>query len=224
MPKIAHERNRKAGFAIFCSINTRLSEVINFHRQFGRRQFSVRKAPEKVWRWPGCGVWNTGIDAFRPYLKPSKIRKNDGPILIKEKNMNIKGNKRSFKLRFVIKHPDIPMDVISAKLGLLPHHGYSAGDSRITPKENSLPGFNIGTFWGYNPNIADELHFFDASTKFARSMIIHSDFLTSVVNSGGVVGLYIDVLQPKNVGDILRPADMMLFASLGITLGIEFFP
>lgn len=144
--------------------------------------------------------------------------------MIKEKNMNLRGNKRSFKLRFVIKHPDIPMEVITVKLGLQPHHGYSAGESRMTPKGNSLPGFNIGTFWGHNPDIDDQLHFFDAATKFAGSMSMHSDFLTSVVNSGGIVVLYIDVLQPKNIGDVLRPADMMLFASLGMTLGIEFFP
>ncbi|NHZ38556.1 hypothetical protein [Massilia aquatica] len=144
--------------------------------------------------------------------------------MVNEKKKNLKGNLPLFKLRFVIKHPHIPMDLITAKLGLQPHLGWSTGDSRMTPDGKSLPGFNNETFWGCNPDIVDELHFFDAATKFGRSMSIHADFLTSVVKSGGIVGLYIDVLQPKNVGDILRPADMMLFASLGITLGIEFFP
>ncbi|MCY0910406.1 hypothetical protein [Massilia antarctica] len=144
--------------------------------------------------------------------------------MIEENSKNRTSSKVPFKLRFVIKHPGIPKEVISSTLGLVPHHGHSVGEARMTPAGNHLPGNHRETFWGYNPDINENSRFFDAALAFARSISAHADFLNSISKTDGIVGLYIDVLAVKNIGDILKPTDMMLFSSLGITLGIEFFP
>ena len=129
-----------------------------------------------------------------------------------------------FKLRFVIKHPTILFSTISETLNLQPHHGHSVGEDKVTLKGKKLEGQWKETFWGYTKEFDGDFYFFDSAVEFCTVLKKHVNFLMSIKDTGGKLGLYVDLIECKNIGDTLNPESMMLFASLGITLGIELFP
>ena len=131
---------------------------------------------------------------------------------------------RKYILRFVIKHPKLSYNSISSELGLEGERGYSVGAPRETPTGQRLDGTWQETSWGYFPIFEENSYFFESAVKFVRSISKHSEFLQSVSRSGGLVALYIDVFGGKNTGDVIKPDDMALFVSTGITLGVEVFP
>ncbi len=129
-----------------------------------------------------------------------------------------------FVLRFVIKHRSMSFSFITEQLGMQPTHGFNVGEPRRTPKGNLLGGANNETFWGYNKKVYRHRDFFGYAVKFVESLQERHAFITDIRSSGGTVAVYIDLTGAKNIGSFLTTEQLAYIASVGIDVGVEYFP
>ena len=129
----------------------------------------------------------------------------------------------SFIIRMVIKHPAVTMQEITDRLAVCPQHGHNVGEPRKTPKGRPLSGTNPETFWSYAERIEDRRDFFTAALEFLERLKAHAEFLKNIKTTGGVVALYIDLINCTSIGDIIRPEQMSAFLEFGVDLGVEVF-
>lgn len=130
----------------------------------------------------------------------------------------------SFVLRLVIKHPSLSLIAISNEMPIERHQGHGVGEKRKTPKGTELEGVYGETFWGYSEHIYGRRDFLSCATSLLDSLQGKRDFFLDVVSSGGKVAVYVDILDGKNIGDVLTPKQLESFSLMGVELGVEFFP
>lgn len=129
-----------------------------------------------------------------------------------------------FEIRLLIKHPRIHPDLITKKLGLMPHMAHLAGTPRKTPIGTPLPSVYRESAWGYSFRVDGKRHFFEDVVKLIEAVEPHAGFLSEIADTGGSVSLIVSLPGEINIGDTLPIQELARLSMLKIDLGIEVFP
>lgn len=125
-----------------------------------------------------------------------------------------------------ITHPEIDPETVTKRLNINPTISHKAGDSRRTPKGNSLPGFNKETFW---------MHVIDAEisdqSKSLLSLLVDmnqrisfaQDYLREIEETGGSIEYFIGWFSGVNSGDVFNWQFLEKCAALRISLAFDVY-
>ena len=135
-----------------------------------------------------------------------------------------KPRKEIYNVILMINHPTERLEVITAALGMEPHHERQAGQPRTTPTGTPLPGVNRETYWGFSDGIAGHRYFFETVVELLEKLEAAAEYMQYLLGSGGRINLVVHLPGHTNIGDSLAPADLLKMGRLGIGLGVEVFP
>ena len=135
-----------------------------------------------------------------------------------------KPRKEIYTVILMIHHPTERLDVITAALGMEPHHERQAGQPRTTPTGTLLPGVNRETYWGFSDGIAGHRYFFETVVELLEKLEAAAEYMQYLLASGGRLSLVVHLPGHTNIGDSLAPADLLRMGRLGVGLGVEVFP
>ena len=129
-----------------------------------------------------------------------------------------------FEVRLLIKHPRIHPDLITKRLGLMPHMTHLAGTPRKNPIGTPLPGVYRESAWSYSFRVDGKRHFFEDVAKLIDKVEPHARFLSEIADTGGTISLIVSLPAEINIGDTLPIQELARLSALKIDLGIEVFP
>lgn len=129
-----------------------------------------------------------------------------------------------YKIRVLIKHPNIDPARITGVLGLNPSVTATAGGARKTPTGRLLPGVHKVSAWTHSYTVRGHRHFFSRIEETITKLESHKAFLAEISDGDGVIYLIVDLLGKTNIGDVLSWQAMMRLSALHINLSIEVFP
>jgi hypothetical protein len=101
---------------------------------------------------------------------------------------------------------------------------WTAGDDRVTPKGDPLPGKYKESYWVSRLDFSERLRFVKELTKLVTLVSSTQDALVQFQESGGRIGIYLSLPGKSNVGDDIDPSLLFLMGKLGITFMIEVMP
>lgn len=138
--------------------------------------------------------------------------------------MSDEARKEIYNVILMINHPTEKLEVITAALGIEPHHKWQAGQPRTTPTGTLLPGVNRETYWGFSDGIAGHRYFFETVVELLEKLEAAAEYMQYLLASGGRINLVVHLPGHTNIGDSLAPTDLLRMGRLGIGLGVEVFP
>lgn len=129
-----------------------------------------------------------------------------------------------YRLRLLIKHPNIDPREITTSLELMPNAFAKAGTVRATPTGTVLPGEHEVSMWSHWVEVSGKRQFFSGFSELMNKLETHKAFLAEIVLGGGSLALIVDLPGRFNIGDTLPWTDMARLCALQINLGVEVFP
>ncbi len=129
----------------------------------------------------------------------------------------------TYNVSFRLKHPRMPVDEISRRLGSKPDRGWTAGDPRTTPRGRPLAGLWKDSYWAKRVKSRTDLRPDEAIAQHLASMSQHLRFFASVVRAGGWVEYYLSCESTGAVGVLFEPALLRELGRMHIQLGIDGF-
>jgi hypothetical protein len=129
-----------------------------------------------------------------------------------------------YRIRLLIKHPIMDPAAITSKLGFKPGLVWTAGTRRKTPAGTPLPGVHKTSAWGYWFDVEGGRFFSQDVLKLLLQLEERAEFIRELIDSGGSIGLYVNLPGDVNIGDEIAWADLRRFVSLRINFGVEVFP
>jgi hypothetical protein len=129
-----------------------------------------------------------------------------------------------YKVRLLIRHPSIDPVLITEELGLIPRMSALAGNARITPRGEPLPGLHKVSMWGYSFLVEGKRLFSEDLQKMIDVLQPHATFLAKITEDGGNIELIFHLPGDINIGDDISWRDLKRLSDLQIDLGIEVFP
>ena len=129
-----------------------------------------------------------------------------------------------YNVVLMMHHPSERLDRITSELGMERHHGWQAGEPRSTPKGTALPGTYKDTYWGHSDEIKGHRKFFETVMELLEKLEAASEYVMNLSSSGGRISLIVHLPGHTNIGDVIKPADLMRIGRLGVELGVEVFP
>jgi hypothetical protein len=136
-----------------------------------------------------------------------------------EKNESLR-----FKIRLLIRHPNIDPDRITRTLQLTPHLSAMMGSVRKGPKGAALPGLHKDSVWSHSFRVERNRFFFSDAVKLIDKLEPHRAFLVEIDKSGGSISMVLDLPGDTNIGDVFPWREMARLCDLRINLSIEVFP
>ena len=125
-------------------------------------------------------------------------------------------------LRFF--HPQMDPSEISATLGIVPKHGWRAGEQRSTPAGTGLPGRRSESYWCGALAAEPDESLAELLERWVKILRPHAEWLAQVQHSGGRIEFYLALVGQQNAGDTVPSVALAEIGKLGIDLGIEIFP
>lgn len=129
-----------------------------------------------------------------------------------------------YRIRVLLTHPEIDLQVITATTGLSPSRHWTKGDKRVTPHGRELPGFHQASMWSYWVDVENTREFADSVAKVLDLMAPARAVIHDLISTNGQATLIIELSGTRNIGDVIAPAALAKIAGLGLSLGIEVFP
>ncbi len=115
-----------------------------------------------------------------------------------------------FGLRLLVKHPELNLSHLTAKLGLKPDICWLAGAPRISISGEAPRGVYKSSVWSHTEEVINSRTFFHSVNKLAHDLGRHKSVLLRIVKSGGTIELIVEL-----------PGEL---SALCVNLGIEVFP
>lgn len=127
-----------------------------------------------------------------------------------------------FTISLRITHPNIRSDEISGELGLVPKFSYTAGDEKVTPKGNKVPGVRMESFWCHEFAVDDgciEFAIFSISNVLAKNKA----FLDRLSATGGRLEYFIGLFSYNGSGFVLKDDLLRQLADLKVSLAFDIY-
>lgn len=121
-------------------------------------------------------------------------------------------------------HPCMDLNFLGELLRLPCFRRWTAGDDRVTPKGDPLPGKYKESYWVSRLDFSERLRFVKELTKLVTLVSSTQDALVQFQESGGRIGIYLSLPGKSNIGDDIDPSLLSLMGKLGITFMIEVMP
>jgi hypothetical protein len=133
------------------------------------------------------------------------------------------GASRRFDVELFIIHPKLDPAEITAELGLEPQNSHRAGDPRLTPKGDTLPGIYHDTRWRYSIELElKDQWFSEEVTKLVDRLAPHGAFLRKLRESGGRAQVIVQFFGGY-FGDEISRETLSKMIDLELDFGIECF-
>lgn len=133
-------------------------------------------------------------------------------------------NDRRYDVELLIVHPTIDPSEITSALGLEAVHFRRAGERRMTPKGNLLPGNYPDTRWRHSKRYAvSDQWFADKVELLLKRLEPHKGFLSQLSATGGRASIIIQFLGDGYYGDEIPSSTLARIVDLGLSFGIEVF-
>jgi hypothetical protein len=132
-------------------------------------------------------------------------------------------SQESITLSVRLRHASMPLDTISASMGVQPTAMHAAGDSRRTRTGRELGGLHAETYWAF-----ELLQRMDSKLERAIAdanawLVQREGFLHGFSRSGGSIEYYTSVSCNTRFPFELPPDLLGACAGLGVCLSIEIF-
>ena len=119
-----------------------------------------------------------------------------------------------YSIRLLITHPTMSADDVTTALGMEPDNSWNAGERSFTPDMK----------WGYTSWTEGKRLFFDEVHVILEWLQEEKNFLSRLLNSGGIVQVIVQLPGSINIGDSVKFETLSLALKLGVAIGIEVFP
>lgn len=123
-----------------------------------------------------------------------------------------------------VRHPTLHPTAITAALGMKPKRSWFVGEPRTTPKGTPLGGTYDRTYWVTSTKVTGHRFFFKEVITLIQLLELSREFISEFVETGGTLYLNIGLGGCRNIGDVIRSADLRRLCDLGIDLGVEVYP
>ncbi len=108
------------------------------------------------------------------------------------------------------------------ELGLVPKFAYTAGDKRLTPKGNEIPGVRKESFWCCEFTATDDPIELVISS-ITMELTEKKAFLRYLIETGGRLEYFVGWFTTGNSGFDLTPDLLSQLASIGIGLSFDIY-
>jgi hypothetical protein len=121
-------------------------------------------------------------------------------------------------------HPTLPHDSISDRIGLPERFAHTAGDARTSPSGSPLGGVYEDTYVSMQMVRKKTVELGDEIESCYSIIEVHSDFIKSIVDTGGKVEFYVSAFLNDLGGFELDSLLLKRLADTGIGFAIELYP
>lgn len=133
-------------------------------------------------------------------------------------------NPGEYQVRLLFRSSQQSLASLSILLGLKPSQFWEVGDRRKTPRGRILDGNYSYSLWGYSGPVKCGRYFSSDVRNMIALLSPHRRFLREIADSGGYVGIIVNLSGENNIGDQLEWMDLVALGRLKLSFGIEVFP
>jgi len=119
-----------------------------------------------------------------------------------------------YSIRLLITHPSMPVEEITAVLGMEPSRAWNASERHFT--KNAM--------WGYSSWTEGKRLFFEEILDVLEWLEEQHEFVSRLRTSGGDFQVIAQLPGDINIGSVLSLETMAVAVKLGVRIGVEVFP
>ena len=129
---------------------------------------------------------------------------------------------------FRISHPKIEPSEISSQLGIEASSSWEAGDPIIGKKGETREGKGKESYWRCQPHkehrlLSSDQYLEDYLEMFTKKLIIHKEYFSEIINSGGKINYFIGLFSENSIGNDFPATLLKQLGELNIDLQLDIY-
>ena len=129
-----------------------------------------------------------------------------------------------FRLRLLLKHPNVDPAEITKILKIMPNITRKAGEPKVTPRGTVLPGVHQSTVWVHTSRLVRGTMFSEHLSKYLARIQGAGEYFREFEASGGRVEVIVELPGDVAMGNTVDWKQLHAMSALHVDFGIEVFP